>query len=47
MNKMRIIYCADPWDKRCPDPAYEAEVVAATEAGLAYSVIDFDTLVSQ
>ncbi len=44
---MRIIYCADPWDKRHPDPAYEAEVVAATEAGLAYSVVDFDILVSE
>ncbi|HLX40310.1 MAG TPA: ATP-grasp domain-containing protein [Ktedonobacteraceae bacterium] len=44
---MRIIYCADPWNKRRPDPAYEAEVIAATEVGLAYSVIDFDVLVSE
>ncbi|HVB22895.1 MAG TPA: ATP-grasp domain-containing protein [Ktedonobacteraceae bacterium] len=44
---MRIIYCADPWDKRHPDPAYETEVVAAKEAGLAYSVVDFDILVSE
>ncbi|MHB8598065.1 MAG: ATP-grasp domain-containing protein [Ktedonobacteraceae bacterium] len=44
---MRIIYCADPWDKRRPDPAYESEVVAAKEAGLVYSVIDFDAVVLQ
>lgn len=44
---MRIIYCADPWDKRRPDPAYEAEVIAAKEVGLEHSVIDFDAVVMQ
>src|SRR5579859_730475 len=41
---MRIIFCSDYWNIQHADPAYEAEVSAATQLGLSYSLIDFEAL---
>jgi hypothetical protein len=42
---MRIIYCSDPFNPRAPDPAYDAEVAAAGELGLAYDLVSYEALV--
>ena len=42
---MRILFCADPLNRRRPDPDYEAEVSAAQAVGLAYSLVDYEALV--
>src|SRR5579883_1304609 len=42
---MRFIFCADYWNIRRPDPAYEAEVEAARNLGYACSLIDFEALI--
>lgn len=44
---MRIIFCADYWNALAPDPAYEAEVAATRELGIAHSLINFEALVEQ
>lgn len=44
---MRIIFCSDYWNPRTPDPAYEAEVAAAQQAGLEFSLLNFEALVEQ
>lgn len=42
---MRILFCTDPLSPRMPDSMYEAEVAAATQAGLTYNLINFERLV--
>jgi hypothetical protein len=42
---MRLLFCSDPFNSRAPDPAYEAEVAAASGLGLAYDLISYEALV--
>ena len=44
---IQIIFCADPFNPREPDPAYEAEVRAARDLGLACHLIGFEALVDE
>ena len=43
---MRLLYPCDPFDQRKPDPAYDPEVEVAEKLGLAYSVVNYEALVS-
>jgi hypothetical protein len=42
---MRVIFCCEPFKPGQPDPDYAREVAAAEEAGLPWSLIDFEALV--
>src|SRR5437870_321040 len=42
---MQLIFCSDPLEPGKPDSAYEAEVAAAKNLGLDYTVIDYEALV--
>ena len=42
---MRVIFCADPLDKRQTDSAYAAEASAARETGFDVGLINFEALV--
>lgn len=44
---MRLIFCADPLARARPDPLYEREAAAASEAGLAWSLLNFEALVDE
>ena len=42
---MRLIFCADPLDRRRVDSVYEREAEAAQQAGLDYALLNFEALV--
>ena len=42
---MRVIFCADPLDKRQTDSAYAAEASAARETGFDVGLVNFEALV--
>ncbi len=44
---MRLIFCADYWDKLSADSAYEIEVSIGEKLHLSYSLINFEMLVEQ
>lgn len=44
---MRLIFCADPLDRRRVDPLYEREAEAARQAGLDYTLLNFEALVEE
>jgi hypothetical protein len=44
---MRVIFCADPLDRKRPDPMYAREVEAASAAGFACSLLNFEALVDE
>ncbi|HVU68308.1 MAG TPA: ATP-grasp domain-containing protein [Ktedonobacteraceae bacterium] len=44
---MRLIFCADYWQPSSPDVAYAAEAEAARQAGLEYSLLDFEMLAEE
>jgi hypothetical protein len=44
---VRLIFCADPLNQRRPDPLYEREAAAASEAGLAWSLLNVEALVDE
>jgi hypothetical protein len=44
-NDIRVLFCADPFDPRKPDPAYADEAAAAERLGLPIHLISFETLV--
>ncbi len=44
---MRLLFCADPLDRKHPDPMYADEAAAAREAGLEYSLLNFEALVDE
>ena len=44
---MRILFCSHPLDRRQPDPGFEAEVQAAEDAGLTWSLFSYEALVSE
>ncbi len=41
----RILFCADPLDKRRVDSVYELEAAAASGQGVAYDLLDFEALI--
>lgn len=44
---MRLIFCADPLNQRRVDPLYQREAAAASEAGLTWSLLNFEALVDE
>ncbi|HEX6780189.1 MAG TPA: ATP-grasp domain-containing protein [Ktedonobacterales bacterium] len=44
---MRLIFCADPLDRRRVDSMYEREAEAARRAGLDYALLNFEALVDE
>ena len=44
---MRFLFCADYWNPRSPDPAYEAEANAVERLHLTSSLINVEALVEQ
>ncbi|HEY7357284.1 MAG TPA: ATP-grasp domain-containing protein [Ktedonobacterales bacterium] len=44
---MRVIFCADPLDRKRPDPLYAAEAQAASAAGFDCSLLNFEALVDE
>jgi hypothetical protein len=44
---IQIVFCADPFNPRQPDPAYEAEAQAAQALGLDYHLISYESLVDE
>jgi len=44
---MRILFCLDSLDPRQVDPSYAAEAAAAEQAGLSFSLIDYEALVHE
>jgi hypothetical protein len=44
---MRLLFCCEPFKLSQPDPDYAREVAAADEAGLPWSLIDFEELVAE
>ena len=42
----RILFCADPLDKRHVDSVYEPEAAAAEGLGVAYDLLDFEALIN-
>ncbi|WP_041243779.1 ATP-grasp domain-containing protein [Gloeobacter kilaueensis] len=41
---MHLLFCSDPLTPNRPDPAWEDEVQAASQAGLSWSVLNFEAL---
>ncbi|GHO86779.1 ATP-grasp domain-containing protein [Dictyobacter formicarum] len=44
---MRIIFCADPWNVRQPEPMYATEVNAVEKLDVPFSLLNFEALVEQ
>ncbi len=44
---MRVIFCADPLDRKRPDPMYAAEAEAASAAGFDCALLNFEALVDE
>ena len=44
-RNIRLVFCADPLNKRQIDAVYESEAAAASTQGLAYNLLDFEALV--
>jgi hypothetical protein len=44
---VQIIFCADPFNARKPDPAYDAEATAALDLGFDYHLVSYERLVDE
>lgn len=44
---MRMIFCADPWNVRQPEPMYADEVAATEQLNVPFSLLNFEALVDQ
>src|SRR3954466_3979316 len=44
---MRLIFCADPFNSREPDPAYEQEANTVRNLGVDQALISFEALVNE
>jgi hypothetical protein len=44
---VQVVFCADPFNVRQPDPVYEAEAQAAHELGIDWHLMSFEALVDE
>src|SRR5689334_20085393 len=47
MSEIRIIFCADPLNRRQVDPAYQAEAAAVQGLGFEYHLVSYEALVDE